>query len=201
MNDSPPESQQEQNKRFQKAIRQKWQCESSHNRDQPCDLPPHAKGSASVYDLNKPPRQHPEAKQCCVWDGKDFKPGENGVIIVLDVQVPCDLQDLPRMAIWGWLTNSLAKDPDVYVTSQKWSKAQIHGGRVNFGSPVKGYEAGKFFVRERADGKISVRIIKQVIVELNRKKEYIEPSFCLALNEIERIEHDPDSELFSLFLP
>lgn len=128
-------------------------------------------------------------------------PGANDVIMVLDVQVAKDAKELPFTAVWGWLTDSLVKDPDLYVTSQKWSKAQIHGGRVNFGSPVRGYEAGKFFVRERTDGKISVRVVKEVIAELNGKKDYIEPSFCLALNEIERIEHDPESDLFSLFLP
>jgi hypothetical protein len=160
-----------------------------------------------VYDLSKHPKEHPEANQCCVWDGKDFKPGENEVVTVLDVQVTSDPKDLPFWAVWTWWTESLVDDRlDNYVESKeskKWTKAQLlelHNERVEFGLNKT---AGNFFVRERADGKVSVRIVWDVTPNLKvRTKDWTHNSIPLGQSAIERIERPlPDSNLHSLIYP
>jgi len=200
MNELPQESPQERNIRFQGVIRRTWKCGSIYKEDCLGDIPPFAEGYLSKYELTGGPKEHPEARQCFVWDGKKFKDDNNDVPAVLDVQVLEDNpRDLPRMVVWAWFTDSLIKDADIYVKSEKWSKDQIHEmhkAPVQFGVERR---LGKFFVRERADGGIAVRIFSEKLIDLNGRKEYIFPSFSLSLPAIERIEPPHrDSDLYSL---
>jgi hypothetical protein len=184
--------------RFKDAIRQKWNCDTNYIREADCDLSPFVKGMVSAFVLLGQLKQYPEAKQCFVWDSKDFRQGDNEVIIVFDVQVISDAKDLPRLAVWAWLTDTLIKDPDIYVESKKWTKDQLHRFRVGFGPHFE--ITRRFFVRERADGKIAVRIVKPIQKELNGKRDDADTSvFCLTQSDVERIEPTPhDSYPFKL---
>jgi len=142
-------------------------------------------------------KQYPEAKHCFVWDSNDFRLGGSEVITVLDVQVSYDANDLPRLAVWAWLTDTLVKGTDIYVESKKWTKDQLHDNPVRFGYDLK--SAGSFFVRERADGKIAVRIVEKIVKELNGKRDFAHTSFCLTQSDVESIEPPPPgSNLFML---
>jgi hypothetical protein len=147
------------------AIRQKCNCNANYIREADCELSPYGRGTVSIFELSGRLKQYPEAKQCFVWDSEDFKQGENELTIVFDVQVISDAKDLPRLAVWAWLTDTLVKDADIYVKSEKWTN-QLHRFPVRFGPHD---EFGSFFVRERADGKIAVRIIQQILKELKPK--------------------------------
>jgi hypothetical protein len=193
MNDSPQESQQDRIRRFKEAIWNQWKCDATPKGEEHCDLSRKGCGSGtvSVFELSGQPERHREAKQCFVWDGEKFKPGGNGPVVMLDVQVPShDRKRLPELAVWHWCEDTFIKDSDSYVTS-KWTKDKLDGMQVQYGKtdrePIEGkpYPTGKFFVRDGEGGKIAVRIIQP-----NNKPLRLEA------NEIERITLLPDSNSF-----
>ena len=169
MNDSPQKIQRERIKRFQEVIWEQFKCKGEYVHKNPEEefckrfLPQHGAGLVLTFELSQPPREYPEAEQCYVWDGKDFRPGENAVIIVFDVQVlEDDPKELPFAAVRAWLENSISDKPIHWVKS-KWSKDQLHGKLAERQFPAGGSEIGRFFVRkrtvrERADGEIVVQI-------------------------------------------
>ena len=174
-----------------------------HIGDQRCNLVPFAKGvgSVSVFKLPSPsPDKNHAAKLCFVWDAEEFRPGNNEVVMVLDVQVLDDTENLFFMAVWAWLSGSLVDDAgDFYVESENWPRDKLlalHRSRVDFGADGK---AGNFFVRTRTDGKIAVRIFWKVNYELNGKRDYVYDSFPLDPDTIERIVAPPSgSGVYSL---
>jgi hypothetical protein len=123
---------------------------------------------------------------------------ETGEHAILDAQVlEDDLMQLPRMADWSWRTDSLVKDQDIYLKSEKWSKEQLHKNPVEFGFEKS---VGHFFVRQRPDGKISVRIMSRIYVEIDGKRDWTHHSFCLGQQQLDRLElESPDLNLFCLF--
>jgi hypothetical protein len=204
MNTPEPESDRERNIRFKNAISDKFKCTAicKDVRGVSCDLRSFAKGDVLEFDLS-PPKEYPDAKKCFVWDSKNFKPDDsNSVVMVLDVQVTSDPNELPYDAVWAWLSGSLVKDPDIYVKSEKWSKEKLHGEQVEFRTLPDPYKCGRFFVRERSDKSISVRIVEQGEICLNNKTELVDVSSCLTLPQVEKIEpRPPGVGYFSLSLP
>lgn len=197
------ESDRERNIRFGNAIRDKFKCRATFRDAKCCDLSPFAKGVAFTFDLTSQPEKYPDAKRCFVWDSKNFKPGEvNSEVVVLDVQVTSDPDELPFDAVWAWLTDSLVKNTDIYVKSEKWSKGQLHGEQVEFRILPGERKLGRFFVRERVDGMIAVRVVEEGECRLNGRREKIDVSFCLTPSQVERIESPfSNTSYFRLTLP
>lgn len=202
MSNSLQESNRGRIEQYQDAIRRHWGVGGNFKNEQFVDLSPHGQGWVSAFDLIGSPKQHTGAKQCFVWEGKDFQKDEKEAVTILDVQVASDSDKLPLMAVFAWLFDFLIKNPDIYVESKKWSKDQLNNEAVEFGFPLVPWgspnEIGRFFVRERADGKIAVRILKELQKELNGKLEFINDSFCLDLPSVEKIERPSNADYFTL---
>src|SRR5579862_7080750 len=148
--------------RFQDAIFERCNCGASLIGQVDCDLTV-AKGVAYSFALNGKAINYPEATKCHVWDSREFKPGvDNKIIVVFDVQVTSDPEQLPFDAVWAWLSYSLVTEPDVYIKSKRWSKDDLHKESVWYYLADGTESGGRFFVRERADGRIAVRIKKAV---------------------------------------
>jgi hypothetical protein len=154
--------------------------------------------------LPQSPTGHPAAKQCFAWDAREpmtYKLGDNGENMVLDVEIPSDAKDLPRMAVWAWLTGTRVKEKEAdYVESEKWQRDDLHGKPVEFYFDNK-IKSGNFFARRRADGKISVRIVYKVQIKFDGIDEEKLDSLCLTQNQIENISSPAnDSWSFRLIL-
>jgi hypothetical protein len=213
MNDSP-QNPDPQIERFKDTIQKKWNCVAELEKDIPvfCDLSPlPRKGYVYVFNLSQPPAGHPAAKRCFAWIGRSFNSdwsdrilghNDKGDITVLDVQVPCD-DDLhmSRMAVWAWRTGNLVNEKEAdYVESKKWQWDELHNQRVefNFNNEIK---AGNFFVRKRADGKISVLIVHDgdFVIEGIQVKKLSLVSFGLTQRDIDEgiKSSPPNSNVFS----
>ena len=183
MNSSPIENELQKISRFQNAIFETCNCGAGFIGHEDCDLT-FAKGIAYSFVLKGKPIKYPEARKCYVWDSKDFKPGvDNKIIVVFDVQVTSDPEQLPFNAVWAWVSYSLVTEADIYIKSKNWSKDDLHKESVWYYLADGTESAGRFFVRERADGKIAVRIKKAVA----ENSEYVNASFPLTKAQVERI--------------
>jgi len=93
-------------------------------------------GRVFTFEFSEPPKEHPEARFCFAWDGRNFQKDDNEVV-VLDVQVlEDDPKELPFAAVCAWLTDSPADDRlDNYVESKKRSKGQLHKEQVQLNYP------------------------------------------------------------------
>jgi hypothetical protein len=183
MNVSPIENELQKISRFQDAIFETSHCGASFIGHEDCDLTV-AKGVAYSFVLKGKPTNYPEARKCHVWDSKDFKPEvDNKIIVVFDIQVTSDAERLPFDAVWAWLSYSLVTEPDIYVKSKKWSKDDLHKESVWYYLADGTESDGRFFVRERADGRIAVRIKKAVA----GSSESVNVSFPLTKAQVDRI--------------
>ncbi len=183
MNSSPSENELQKISRFQNAILETYNCQSSFISHEDCDLTV-ARGTAYSFALKGKPVKHPEAARCYAWDSKDFKPGvDNEIIVVFDTQVTSDAEQLPFDAVWAWWSSSLILDPDIFVKSQTWSKDDLHKESIWYHLTDGTESGGRFFVREGDDGKIAVRIKKAV----PGSSEYVNVSFPLTKAQVERI--------------
>jgi hypothetical protein len=201
-------------KRFKDAIKKKWNCVAEPDKDNPffCDLSPiPRRGYVYVFNLPQPPAEHPVAKRCFAWIGRslnsDWNDGilghdDKGDMAVLDAQVPCD-DDLsfPRMAVWAWRTGNLVNEKEAdYLESKKWQRDKLHNRRVEFDFNNM-IVTGTFFVRQRADGKISVRIVHAGDFEIEGIQIKKLPLVSIGLGHRD-IEHGieaakPGSDIFS----
>jgi hypothetical protein len=149
-------------------------------------------GAVYIFALSPAPTKWPEAKHCFVWDCKNFKEGAEGVAVVLDKRVILEADQeagepiekyfrrLACGAVLAWKENWFPRAPDVYVTSEKWSKEELDGQQVEYGLSALGMAAkkyGSFRVRERSDKKIAVRIFDRD-----------EWKISLPIREIDKIE-------------
>ena len=183
MNSSPIENELQKISRFQNAIFEECNCGASFIGHEHCDLTV-AKGVAYSFVLKGKPTKYPEARKCYVWDSKDFKPdADNKIIVVFDVQVTSDPEQLPFDAVWAWLSYSLVAEADIYIKSKRWSKDDLHKESVWYYLADGTESGGRFFVRERADGRIAVRVKKAVA----GNSEYVSVSFPLTKPQVERI--------------
>ena len=181
---SPMENDLQKTSRFLNAIFEASSCGASLISHEDCDLTV-ARGVAYSFVLKGKPNKYPEARKCYVWDSKEFKPGtDNKIIVVFDVQVTSDAEQLPFNAVWAWLSYSLVTEPDIYIKSKRWSKDDLHKESVWYYLADGTESGGRFFVRERADGKISVRIKKAMA----GSSEYVNISFPLTKAQVERIK-------------
>ncbi len=192
MNISPVENEPQKISRFQDAIFEACHCEASFISHEDCDLTV-AKGIAYSFELNGKSIKYPEARKCHVWDSKEFKPGaDNQIVVVFDVQVTSDPEQLPFDAVWAWMSYSLVTEPDIYVKTKRWSKDALHKGSVSYYSADGTGSGGRFFVRERGDGKIAVRIKKAVA----GASENVNLSFPLTKAQVERITRPAQRDEF-----
>jgi len=183
MNISPAENELQKISRFQNAIFEACNCGASLIGHENCDLTI-AKGLAYSFVLKGKPIKYPEAAKCYVWDSRDFRPGvDDKIIVVFDVQVTSDSEQLPFDAVWAWLSYSLVTEPDIYVRSKVWSKGALHKESVRYHLADGTESGGRFFVRERSDGKIAVRINKVGA----GSSEHVNFSFPLTKAQVGRI--------------
>jgi hypothetical protein len=183
MNISPTGIEPQKLSRFQDAIIEACHCGANLICHEDCDLTV-ARGLVYSFVLTGKPTKFPEARKCYVWDSKDFRPGvDDKVIVVFDVQVASDPEQLPFDAVWAWLSYSLVTEPDIYVKSKSWSKDDLHKESVWYHLADGTQSGGRFFVRDRADGKIAVRIKKTVA----GGSEHVNFSFPLTRAQVERI--------------
>jgi len=205
MNDSP-KADQEQIDRSKAAIRDLWKCEPEKEPITKvyCDLSPVQRcGYVYVFKLLSVPDEFQPAKLCFAWYGRVFYDRKGGAlkdfekcqVAVLDTEVPfaVDLSNLNNaayIAVWLWLLRKLKKETKAnYFESKKWTKETLDDKDVEFvlNNEIK---TGRFFVLKRPDGKISVRIIHNVLFEFEglKIKEPMIESIILKQNEIEDIE-------------
>jgi hypothetical protein len=196
MNISPAENEPQKISRFQSAIFEVCNCGASLIGHKDCDLTV-AKGVAYSFVLQGKPINYPGARNCHVWDSKDFKPGvDNKIIVVFDVQVASDPEQLPFDAVWAWMSYTLVTEADIYVKSKKWSKEDLHKESVWYYLADGTESGGRFFVRDRPDGKIAVRIKKTVA----GGSDHVNFSFPLTRAQVERIMKPQRDDFFTVQL-
>ena len=206
MNTPEPESDRERNIRFQKVIDDRFKRGSSRENLDPILIPDYSDGSilsVFVYQLSVQSEKYPEAERCVAWDGKSSSHDANEVVTVLDVQLKVNFENssknskelaLAAVEAWhkNWLVNT-PENPNHYAKSETWTKEKLDGKVVEFRlSPYEKFRNGRFFVRERRDGTIAVRI----------NEEGVDFSFCLTRPDLEKIKLSHTSGgCFSLSLP
>jgi hypothetical protein len=195
MSNSPRET----NLRFEKAIKEQWNCQTMYVHRADCQQESCGDGAVYVYDILQAPIQWPEAKHCFVWDCKNFKEGAEGVAVVLDKQVIREADQeageaiekyfrrLALGAVLAWKENWFPRKPDVYISTERWSREKLDGHQVEYGFPAMG-QFGTFRVRQRSDGHVAVRIFND-----------LESKISFPIVEVDKVETPPaNCDYFSL---